>query len=328
MRQVRFWVSVTVAILGLAACGSSGSSDGNAGKATGDGGLAVADVAARTDASRQPIDAAPSPDGKVIYYATTGDTAPALFSVPAGGGGTMATIAEGVPLAKPSGVAVATDGSRLYVADQQAVVAGGTGSGGAILTVATTATSQAPTLLSGTAGWAPHGLDIVKQGDTDVVYFTGTDPANGAPGLFQVPAAAGTVTTIAEGTPFISPDSVVVTAQGVAYVSDQGSGPGQGLVLRVKGTAVTPILTGLTLGKPAGVTLVNGDATLLISSIDPATRSDQVILLDLATGKTAVATKGIGKNKNSSGGLHRALRSPVVAWCDVSRSGKIYRIEP
>ncbi|MGI8776488.1 MAG: hypothetical protein ACR2LJ_03680 [Acidimicrobiales bacterium] len=43
-----------------------------------------------------------------------------------------------------------------------------------------------------------------------------------------------------------------MAAQGVAYVNDQGSGPGQGLVFSVKGTAVTPILTGLDLGAPAG----------------------------------------------------------------------------
>jgi len=69
--------------------------------------------------------------------------------------------------------------------------------------------------------------------------------------------------------------------------------------------------------------------TLLVSSIDAATRSDQVILLDLATGKTTVATKGIrGEQEQLFGGLHRALRSAVLAWCDVSRSGTIYRIEP
>jgi hypothetical protein len=52
------------------------------------------------------------------------------------------------------------------------------------------------------------------------------------------------------------------------------------------------------------------------------------LLLTLATGKTAVATRVVGVNKNSSGGLHRAANAPILAWADVSRSGKIYRVEP
>jgi len=111
-------------------------------------------------------------------------------------------------------------------------------------------------------------------------------------------------------------------------VSDQGAGPGQGRVFSVTGGRATPVLTGLHLGAPAGVTLVHGDATLLVSSIEAATGSDQVLFLDLATGKTAATTKVIGANQNSAGGLHRALNAPILAWCDVSRSGKVYRVDP
>ncbi len=327
MSRRRGWaVIAVVAALGLAACGSSGNGTkaAGSGKAIGDDGIRVADVVATTDATRQPVDATPSPDGKTIYFAATGDPTPAIFSVPAAGG-TVTKITEGAPLTKPSGIAAMADGNGLYVADQQAGNAGTPGFGGGILTVPTTGS---PTFLAGTAGRAPHGLDVVKQGGSDVIYFTGTDPTNGAAGLFQVPAAGGTVTTVAEGAPFVAPDSVVVDTKGVAYVSDQGSGTGQGQVFSVKGGKVAPVLTGQTLGAPAGVTLVGDDGTLLVSSIDATSRSDQVLFVDLATGKTAAATKALGANKNSSGGLHRALNAPLLAWCDVSRSGKIYRIEP
>jgi len=317
---------MAVAALGLAACGSSGSSTkaAGSGKVIGDDGIRVADVVATTDATRQPVDATPSPDGKTLYFVATGDPGPAVFSVPAAGG-TLTKVTEGAPLAKPSGIAAMADGNGLYVADQQAGTAGSPESGGGILTVPTTGT---PTFLAGTAGRAPHGLDVVKQGGSNVIYFTGTDPANGAAGLFKVPAAGGTVTTVAEGAPFVAPDSVVVDTKGVAYVSDQGAGAGQGLVFSVNGGKVMPVLSGQTLGAPAGITLVSGDGTLLVSSIDATSRSDQVLFLDLATGKTAAATKALGGNKNSSGGLHRALNAPILAWCDVSRSGKVYRIEP
>lgn len=49
--------------------------------------------------------------------------------------------------------------------------------------------------------------------------------------------------------------------------------------------------------------------------------------VDLATGRTAAATKVIGTNRNSAGGLHRAHAAPVLAWADVSRSGRVYRVD-
>jgi len=330
MRKARGWaVATVVVVLGLAACsgGGKGGTSGKVGQPIGDAGIKVAEVAARAGAGRQPVDAAPSPDGAVIYFAATGDTGPGLYRVPAGGG-TVSTITEGAPLGQPSGLAVASDGSRLYVADHQTGQAAGAAAGGGILTVPVTRSAPAPTLLPGTSGRAPRGLDLVNKGGADILYFTGTDPANGAPGLFQIPAAGGPVVTIAEGAPFASPDSVVVASGGGAYVSDQGRGPGQGQVLAVSGGHATPVLSGLHLGTPGGVTLAHGGATLLVSSIDPTNRSDQLLFLDLATGRTAPATKVIGANKDSSGGLHRALNAPILAWCDVGRNGKVYRVEP
>ena len=98
-------------------------------------------------------------------------------------------------------------------------------------------------------------------------------------------------------------------------------------MLKVSGGTVTPVLSDLRLGTPAGVTTVNDDATLLVSSIDPGNLSDQVLFLDLASGKTAAATKVIGANKDSAGGLHRAHAAPVLAWADVQRPGRVYRVE-
>jgi sugar lactone lactonase YvrE len=312
------------AVLGLAAlfaaAACSGSS-GNAGHALGDKGIKSAAIVVRVVAFQRPLDAAPSPDGRIVYFSSTGDRGPSIVSVPAGGGA-MTTLADGAPLVNPTGVAVATDGSHVYIADQLA-----TGSG-AILTVPSSGAAGPPATVADTQGRAPRGLDIVKESGADVVYFTGKNPVNGAPGVFKVPAVGGTVTTVAEGAPFIAPDSVVLTAGGDAYVTDQGSDIGKGRVYRVRGGTVTPVLDGLHLGAPAGVTLINNDATLLVSSIDAGSLSDQVLFLDLASGKSAAATKVIGVNKNSSGGLHRAHDTAVLAWADVSRSGKVYRVEP
>jgi hypothetical protein len=321
MGNKRVWAVVTAAtFLGLAGCGSGGAKS-SAGHPLGDSAIQAIDVVARAGAGagsfQHPLDAAPSPDGSAIYFIAESGSAPAVLRV-AGAGGAVSTVAAGAPLASPRGVAVATDGSHVYIADPQA------GGGGAILTATTGVTGQVPDVLSGTEGLAPKGLDIGNQGPTDVITFTGTDPATRQPALFQVSSAGGTVTTLAEGAPFVAPDAVAVTAQGVAYVSDQGAGPGQGKVFRVVGATVTPVLTGLQLGSPAGVGLVNNDATLLVSSENAATLSDQVLFLDLASGKTGVASKVIGVNHDSSGGLHRANHAANIAWADIQ--GTVYRV--
>jgi hypothetical protein len=327
MRTAHGWGIITVAaVLTTSGCTGGGST---AGPVMGDAAIQSAAVVAQVPAFQQPRDAAPSPDGSQVYFVATANAAPSATAGPAvlrapADGGPVSTIAQGAPLVKPTGVAVATDGSRVYVADSQAVHPGTPGGPGAILTAPTTGTNETPTVLPGTEGRAPRGLDVVNQGASDLIYFTGTDPANGLAGLFQVSTDGGTITTVAEGAPFISPDSVVVNAQGVAYVSDQGPNPNLGLVLSVTGGTVTPILNALDLGSPAGVTLVEHDAVLLVSAQDPLTASDQVLFFDLATGKTATATKVIGAHKASSGGLHRAYRAPVLGWADTR--GSVYRI--
>ena len=231
----------------------------------------------------------------------------------------MSAIARGAPLVNPTGIALSTDGRRILVADP------GAGNGGAIFSLPATTTEAKPIPIPGTAGREPRGIDVLKQEDgVDVIYFTGIDPADGAVGLFKVPATGGTVETVAEGSPFIAPDSVVVASGGAAYVSDQGSGHGLGEVFRVDAGRVVPVLTDLDLGTPGGLTLVEHDSVLLVSSVDKANQSDQVLFLDLATSQTAVATKVIGANKDSSGGLHAAQNAPVLAWADIQ--GSVYRV--
>ena len=318
MGKTHGWAGLTVAaVLGLAGCGG-----GAGGPVLGDRAIKSADVVAQAGAFSQPLDAAPSPDGAIVYFTALGDNGPGIFSV-AASGGTVSTVAAGAPFVRPSSVAVATDGSRVYAADRRV---GPADAEGAILSAPTTGGPQVPTVLPGTEGRSPRGLDVVHRGGADIIWFTGTDPATGAPGVFRIPAAGGPVSTVAEGAPFASTDSVVVTASDVAYVSDRGAAPGQGLVLRVKAGVAEPVLTGLHLGAPAGVTLVHGDKTLLVSTVDAATTSDQVLVVDLATGKKAAATKVIGANKDSSGGLHRAYGAAVLAWADTN--GQVYRVRP
>jgi sugar lactone lactonase YvrE len=302
----------------LAACG--GGDGGRASRPIGDDAISKAAVAAMTGSSQQPLDAVPSPDGAVIFFVAAGDPAGSVVRVAPDG--TTSVLADGGILAKPSGISVTTDGTRVLVADPQA------GGNGAILALPAGGARSDPAPLRGTQGYGPRGLDVAGAAGGDLVYFTGADPVSGAPGLFRIPEAGGSVTAVAEGAPFISPDSVVVAKSGDVYVTDQGEGPGRGIVYRVRQGKAAPVLTRLTLGTPAGVTLINGDDTLLVSSIDGKSRSDQVLFLDLPTGKTAAAQKVIGAHMNSAGGLHRAGAAAVLAWADVQRSGRVYRVEP
>ena len=306
-------------LLGLGACGGGGDGDGESTVPTiGDAAIKSATVVAQTEAPTQPVDAAPSPDGSTIYYLTTGDRGPALLEVAAEANSPSTTLAEG---AAP-GEAHRRRRRHRRCERLHRRPAGSPGQRRRSIRrilVAPTSGAADTHPASGTEGRAPKGLDVVSDGGADVVYFTGTDPANGNLGLFRVPAAGGAVTTVAAGAPFVSPDSVVVSARGVGYVTDQGSGTGKGQVIRVSEGAVTPVLSDLRLGTPAGVTLAPGDGTLLVSSIDASTSSDQVLFLHLASGTTAAAAKVVGANKDSSGGLHRAHASPVLAWADVQR---------
>lgn len=316
-------VLAAVAVLALVGCSGGTGTGSGASHTIGDAALQAVEAVGGPGAISQPLDAAPSPDGNAIFVAGVGPNGAGIFSLPAGGG-TVSTVTDGAPFVRPSAVAVSSDGTQVYAADQRV---GPLEKQGAILTApVTTTVSQLATVLPGTQGWSPRGLDVVRRGAGAVVYFTGTDPTRGSAGVFSVPAAGGTVTTIAEGPPLTSLDSVVVTAQGVVYVTDRGAAPGQGQVFRVSGGTVTPILSNLRMGAPAGISLIHGDATLLVSTLDAKTSADQLTYVDLATGKTAVGTKVIGANSNSAGGLHRASNAPVLAWVDTG--GQVYRLRP
>ncbi len=63
-----------------------------------------------------PLDAVPDPAGKTIYFTTGGPAGPAILRV-AAAGGVVRTVLRGAPLVDPVGLAVSSDGQRLFVAD-------------------------------------------------------------------------------------------------------------------------------------------------------------------------------------------------------------------
>ena len=263
------------------------------------------------------LDAVPDPSGRTIFFTTDGPGGPAIRRVPAGGGA-VRTVLAGAPLVDPVGLVVSADGRRLLVADP-----------GANRILVVTRDGRTVRSLAGSVGTRPRGLDVQPRGAGERVVFTGIDPSvRRAAVLALGTRGAKRPTVLAKGLPLRRPQGVAVAGDGTLYVSDRGLGRRlDGRVLRIADGRTTPIARSLRLGHPAGVALTRDESALLVSSLAPAAGTAQVLLVDTATLATSTFDDVIGANR-SAGGLHRALRSRVMAWADVQRPGRVYRVDP
>ncbi len=268
----------------------------------------VAQLGARSTA----LDASPDPTGKVIYY-TTGGESPGIFRVPAAGGA-QHKILGGELLRRPEGLAVSNDGKRLFVADTRA---------GHILVVPVSGAKAH--VLRGTAGSAPRGLEIQTRAGKELVVYSGRS-RDGKPAILRIAAGgAARPTVVVKGAPLRSPDGVAIARSGAIFVTDHGAGGGR--ALRIAGSKVTTVAGGIRLGDPAGVALTLDETHLLISSLNKAKGTAQVVIVDLATGATSTFDDVINTN-HSAGGLHRARAAVPMGWADVQRPGRVYRVDP
>ncbi|MEY2516439.1 MAG: hypothetical protein QOJ89_3797 [bacterium] len=258
------------------------------------------------------LDASPDPAGKVIYFTAKDGGVPGIYRVPSHGG-TRRAVLLGGPLRAPAGLAVSDDGKRLFVADRGA---------GHILVVPVA--GGRPHVLRGSAGSSPRGLEIqTRAGREDIVY---SGRIGGLPALLRLSAGgADRPTVLVKGAPLRAPDGVAISKTGAIYVTDHGAGGGR--VLRVDGDVVTRIAGGVRLGHPAGIALTLDESMILVSSLNRATNTAQVLIVDSATGATSVFDEVIGTN-HSAGGLHRARAAVPMGWADVQRPGRVYRVDP
>ncbi len=267
----------------------------------------VAELGARSTA----LDASPDPTGKVIYY-TTGGASPGIFRVPAAGGAQRRVLAGGL-LRRPEGLAVSNDGKRLYVADTRA---------GHILVVPVSGAKAH--VLRGTAGSSPRGLEIQTRAGKELVVYSGKARDGSAAVLRIAAAGAAKPAVIVKGAPLRTPDGVAVSKTGAIFVTDHGRG---GRALKIVGGKVSTVAGAIRLGDPAGIALTLDEAHLLVSSLDKATGTAQVVIVELASGATSTFDDVIGTN-HSAGGLHRARAAVPMGWADVQRPGRIYRVDP
>lgn len=206
-------------------------------------------------------------DGKTAYVLVTdADQNVQLMSYPTNGM-EPAKISTSVPLQAPTAMII--DGSdTLYIADighdNGGVVYRGDLSGS--LSVVTTDIR------------APAGIAISPDGKD--LYVTGQDK-DGAPAVFQVPAAGGTATVATKGEPLSQPSGLTFSADGTLYVMDgTAKGPREGAVLKVMGSTATVFSQGtMTVAFPAGLA-PSGMTGLLATSNSPGAANIYAIASD------------------------------------------------
>lgn len=319
-----------------------GGSGGDTGGGAGSGGApgvcmdaaGVPDPVKSADAFSA-LDSTPDSTGTNIYFtahdgAGNGEGDAGVYGVDANGA--ITSVFVGDPLAAPIGISISSDDKTLFVTDTAYdVTPDDPGSArGAVLTMATGADST-PSVLAGTAGYRPRGIDVVPDQDgKDTVYFTGEDPTADppAPGVFSVPAGGGVVTKVASGAPFQDPSSVAVAKDKVFVTDTLATDSRFASILVVENGVASEFLPSVGVGYPAGIALSCDEKTLYVSGIDPATSTDVIYAVDVETKDVTTFSNAVLAANTDSGGLHRARKAPVFSWADLTagNGGAVYRI--
>lgn len=304
--------------------GGAGGTSGSTGTG-GTGGGTTATVGKLTSAKPSGTDAAYalaldatlSADGSIVYFTGVGPEGPGVFSVPAGGGA-VSKITAGGPLAAPVGIALSTDGKKLYIADPGA---GGTASDhGRIFSVP--AEGGAPTPIMGSDDTEPRGLDVVAENGMDQIYFSGS--VNGEAGLYKLAAAGGTATALAKGAPFKDPSGVAVSKAGSIYVLDAvASKRSLGSIIEVKGSTATELVADIDVGFPSGIALGLDEKALFVSTVDKAKGgSSSLLVIDILSREPTRFPEDMSlAGKREPGGLHRAKDVHQFAWVSYDPAG-------
>ncbi|MGZ6034552.1 MAG: hypothetical protein ACXWLG_03875 [Myxococcaceae bacterium] len=316
MRRGVGWFGTVALTLALGAC--SGSSSETPPKPKGDGTVkSVATVVSGGTSFRLPFDAALSPDGKTAYFTALVDDGAALLKSPVMGGAAT-KVAD---LVGPGSLDVTADGRTVVVADPG--VESSTGALGALVSVSSS--GGAPAVLSGTEGTLPRGMAISGSR----VVFTGVDPADGVPGVFETTVGGGVTTLLKTG--LFDPSGVSIGSGGEVYVLDaEGEGSSTRRILKVASGAGTELVKGLRVGFPSGLAMAENGLNLVVASTDPATgtaRFERFGLSGTTAGAPVATTIG---SFDEPAGLHRAALSDTYAYVDsgASGSGTVFVVNP
>lgn len=265
-----------------------------------------------------PFDATPGPDGERVYFiAVAGDeqATSALWRADTDGL-TMLTSGFTTPL----NVITSFDGDTVFVADagDEAPADGDdddadTEPAGVVFRVPADGGDKAA--IESTRGYEPRALAMGDEGGEPVLYFTGLDPADEMPGVFETAPAGGAVSVKAKGAPFDDPSGIAVAASGDIYVADVLGEDGFGTIIRITGGVAETFVAPIAVGYPAGIALSASDMYLLVSGLDPAEGGAVVYRIEVTTGMVERFDAGISQNTESAG-VHRAHNTDRFAWAN------------
>jgi len=301
--------------------GTGGAGGGAGGAGGGSASIEISAACTGSDTSfSTPFDATPDPEGLNVYFTALNANGEAgVFKGPSAGGGACNPIHQGDPLVAPFNIAIASDSKTLFLADSGSDDAAET-DGGHVFTLQSM--GGTPAVFTGTEGRRPRGIDIYKDADAELLYFTGTDPATGERGVFSVLAAGGQVSAVAKGAAFRDPSGIAVSSKKVAYVCDTtGTENEVANILAVDDQGnVTNVVSGLHAGYPCGIALTVDETFAFVSSIDPSTGTDVIARIKLDTKDVDFLSQGIDTFSESAG-LHRARNANSYAWADSKANG-------
>jgi sugar lactone lactonase YvrE len=341
MHGSKVWAAVVLAGLVAAtstagcSCGDSSSPSGSgAGKTTGgnggggNGGGSEGDGMLKSGAlaaTEPAFDATLSDDGSILYFTGVSSKGNgAVFSVPASGGDPTPVTQSG--LVAPFGIALSTDGKTLFVADPGAESA--SEDGGSIFSV--TAEGGSVSAVSGTAGMVPRSLDVIDEGGTPTIFFSGS--VKNVAGVFKIAAKGGKVSVVASGDSFHDPAGIAVAKDGTVYVVDTVAGSRHdATVLAVTNGKVSTLLPHADVGYPAGVALAQDESALLVSGLDEANGNASVLRVDLKSHEVVdfpgPKTKLDFTAFYEPGGLHRARKADKYALVIGDPHGGVYLLK-
>lgn len=274
-----------------------------------------------------PMDAVSSPDGETFYFSAhladrdaTTESSAAIFRV-ASAGGSPEVLVSGPPLEDPTGLLVSCDGSTLYIADAAARAGDadperdGESSPLYALDLATLTLTALP------ADGVAESASLAIGPDCETVYVTGFT-AEDQPALFTLSPDGGAATVAFAGAPLVSPSGVHVDADGVAWVMDhQPDNLLGGALFAIAGGEATPVVEGLRLSEPAGVSLVAGGGTAVIGTVGDDGRG-QLLAVEIASGEQSV----VESDMVGPAGLKTAREAGVFAVADADGDA-IYRAQ-
>lgn len=304
-----------------------GTTDGGVG-VTGDGGTPTTATASTSDPTQTvfflPMDAAPSPDGATTYFVSGSTNGGAVFKTSATAGSTATMLSDQPPIGAPLGIAVSSDGTKLYLADPAALTAT---DNGAIL-VEPVAGGTA-TLLNETVDFAPRAVSVAKVGGADVIVFIGTSKTANAGGTFDdgvFKDASGTVSAVVTGG---NPAAVAAANDGSIYILDQSGAITKVAAGATTATALPASTTAIkSINGAAGLDLSFDQSALLVSGLDAAGK-EAVFRVTIATGAITQLTLAPVLVGAEPAGLHRAFNSDTFAFVDsgANTSGTIYLLK-